>query len=84
MFPIRVLNICHITLVRLGKVHLLCRGPAPLTSSSPPHGNIFGSESFQYTEGGGGGFKLFKVLVQQEPGVLTPTVVNRIDGLETH
>jgi hypothetical protein len=28
--------------------------------------------------------KLFKVLVQQGPGVFTPTIVNRIDGLETH
>jgi hypothetical protein len=41
-----------------------------------------GSESSQYTEGGG--YKLFKVLVLQGPGVFTPTVVNRIDGLETH
>jgi hypothetical protein len=32
-----------------------------------------------------GGSKLFKVLVQQGPGVFTPTaIVNRIDGLETH
>ena len=31
----------------------------------------------------GGGSKLFKVLVQQGPGVFTPTIVNRIDGLET-
>jgi hypothetical protein len=32
----------------------------------------------------GGGYKRFKVLVQQGPGVFTPTVVNIIDGLETH
>ena len=31
----------------------------------------------------GGGSKRFKVLVQQGPGVFTPTIVNRIDGLET-
>jgi hypothetical protein len=30
-----------------------------------------------------GGSKLFKILVQQGPGVFTPTIVNRIDGLET-
>jgi hypothetical protein len=41
-----------------------------------------GSKSSRYTEGGGGS-KLFKVLVQQGPGVFTPTIVNRIDGLET-
>ena len=41
-----------------------------------------GSESSRYTEGGGGS-KLFNVLVQQGPGVFTPTIVNRIDGLET-
>jgi hypothetical protein len=41
-----------------------------------------GSESSQYTEGGG--YKLFKVLVQQGPGVFTPTVFNRIYGLKTH
>jgi hypothetical protein len=29
-----------------------------------------------------GGSKLFKVLVQQGPGVFTTTIVNRIDGLE--
>jgi hypothetical protein len=40
-----------------------------------------GSESSRYTEGGGS--KLFKVLVQQGPGLFTPTIVNRIDGLET-
>ena len=40
-----------------------------------------GSESSRYTEGGGS--KLFKGLVQQGPGVFTPTIVNRIDGLET-
>jgi hypothetical protein len=40
-----------------------------------------GSESSRYTEGGGS--KLFNVLVQQGPGVFTPTIVNRIDGLET-
>ena len=34
--------------------------------------------------GGGRGYKLFKVLVQQGPGVFTLTIVNRIDGLETH
>ena len=33
-----------------------------------------GSESSRYTEGGGGS-KLFKVLVQQGPGVFTPTIV---------
>jgi hypothetical protein len=32
---------------------------------------------------GEGGSKLFKVLIQQGPGVFTPTIVNRIDGLET-
>ena len=32
---------------------------------------------------GGGGYKLFKVLVQQGPGVFTPAIVIRIDGLET-
>ena len=42
-----------------------------------------GSESSRYTEGGGGGYKLFKDLVQQEPGVFTPTIVNRIEGFET-
>jgi hypothetical protein len=31
----------------------------------------------------GRGSKLFKILVQQGPGVFTPTIVNRIDGLET-
>jgi hypothetical protein len=31
----------------------------------------------------GGGYKRFKVLVQQGPGVFTPTIINRIDGLET-
>ena len=41
-----------------------------------------GSENSRYTEEGGS--KLFKVLVQQGPGVFTPTIVNRIDGLETH
>jgi hypothetical protein len=32
----------------------------------------------------GGCYKLFKVLIQQGPGVFTPTIVNRIDDLETH
>jgi hypothetical protein len=31
-----------------------------------------------------GGYKLFKVLVQQGPGVFTPTLFNRIEGLGTH
>jgi hypothetical protein len=52
-----------------------------------------GTEIFSGIKGGGalkvldilkgGGSKLFKVLVQQGPGVFTPTIVNRIDGLET-
>ena len=38
----------------------------------------------RYTEGGGG-YKLFKVLVQQWPVCsLPPYIVNIIDGLETH
>jgi hypothetical protein len=39
-----------------------------------------GSESSRYTKGGG--YKLFKVLIQQGPGVFIPTIVNIIDGLE--
>jgi hypothetical protein len=51
-----------------------------------------GTEIFSGIKGGalkvvdilkGSGSKLFKVLVQQGPGVFTPTIVNRIDGLET-
>jgi hypothetical protein len=39
-----------------------------------------GSESSRYTEGGGGGgYKLFKVLVQQGLGLFAPTIVNRIE-----
>ena len=41
-----------------------------------------GSESSRNSEGGG--YELFKVLLQQGPEVFTPTIVNRIDGLETH
>jgi hypothetical protein len=29
----------------------------------------------------GGGYKLFKVLVQQGPGVFTPTIVNRMNNI---
>jgi hypothetical protein len=36
-----------------------------------------GSESSRYTEGGGS--KLFKVLVQQGPGVFTPTIVDQAE-----
>ena len=50
-----------------------------------------GTEIFSGIKGGAlkvfdilkGGSELFKVLVQQGPGVFTPTIVNRIDGLET-
>jgi hypothetical protein len=51
-----------------------------------------GTEIYSGIKGGGlwkfsiywrGGSKLFNVLVQQGPGVFTPTIVNRIDGLET-
>ena len=42
-----------------------------------------GAQSSRCTEGGGGS-KLFKVLIQQGPGAFTPTIVNIIDGLETH
>jgi hypothetical protein len=35
---------------------------------------VGGSESSRYTDGGGGS-KRFKVLVQQGPGVFTPTIV---------
>jgi hypothetical protein len=51
-----------------------------------------GTEIFSGIKGGAlkvldvlkGGCKLFKVLIQHGPGVFTPTIVNRIDGLETH
>jgi hypothetical protein len=73
-----------LAVIALGEVHLLCRGGDEDVKG--------GTKIFSGIKGGAlkvldilkGGSKLFKVLVQQVPGVSTPTIVNRIHDLETH
>jgi hypothetical protein len=66
-------------------VHLLCRGgDEDVKGGAPKYCLALKGGALKVLDIlKGGGSKLFKVLVQQGPGVFTPTIVNRIDGLET-